>query len=304
MDKLVIAAVDIGSNAARLLIKSTEIKQEPETPVSFYKELFLRIPLRLGSDVFKTGKISDEKLLIMVHMMKSFKQLMRTYGVSKYRVCATSAMREAKNMKKVVKTVEQETGMKIEVISGEEEANIVYEKRIEGFEKNFDTYAYVDVGGGSTEVIIVSQGQIIYEKSFSVGTLRLLNEESQETNVFAMDEMKTIISGITEKYDSINIIGSGGNINKLYKLATNKDKKNSSFTIKSLTDTYNLLKLLTVEERIKAYSLRRERADVIVPAAEIFMILADAMKSKRIYVPMLGLADGIIDDIYSKLRTK
>lgn len=304
MNRLVIAAVDIGSNAARLLIKSPEKDQEPGSPVSFYKELFLRIPLRLGSDVFKIGKISDEKLLMMVHMMKSFKQLMRTYGVSKYRVCATSAMREARNMKKVVKTVEQETGMKIDVISGEEEANIVYDKRIEGFEKNLDTYAYVDVGGGSTEVIIVSQGQVIYEKSFKVGTLRLLNEECQEANAFAMDEMKTIITGIAQKYESIDIIGSGGNINKLFKLAANKDKKNSSFTIKSLTDTYNLLKPLTAEERITAYSLRRERADVIVPAAEIFILLATAMKSKRIYVPMLGLADGIIDDLYSKMIAK
>ena len=148
-----LAAIDIGSNAARLLIKSTDADKNSNQEVIYYKELFLRIPLRLGVEVFKIGRISDEKLRIMVHMMKSFKQMMQTYRVMNYRVCATSAMREAQNSKQVVKTIEKETGLKIEIISGEEEADIIYGKRIEDFEKDLKTYACVDVGGGSTDVI-------------------------------------------------------------------------------------------------------------------------------------------------------
>ena len=298
-----IAAVDIGSNAARLLIKSTVLNEEDTCEiVDFYKELFLRIPIRLGDDVFKNGEISVQKLKMLVHMMKSFRQLMRTFDVTDYCVCATSAMREAKNCKQVVKTVEKESGLKIDVISGEEEADIVYDKRLEGFEDKMKTYAYVDVGGGSTEVVIINEGKIIFEHSFRVGTLRMLNTESQEVNDFAIDDMKTQLGVVTKGFESIDIIGSGGNINKLYKLATNKNKRNSSFSIKSLTDVYELLKPLTIADRMSAFSLRRERADVIVPAAEIFLAIASVMKSQRIYVPMLGLADGIIDNLYENMK--
>jgi exopolyphosphatase/guanosine-5'-triphosphate,3'-diphosphate pyrophosphatase len=299
MDKLMIAAVDIGSNAARLLIKSTELnKEDSDGVVDFYKELFLRIPIRLGEDVFKNGEISDLKLNTLIHMMKSFRQLMRTFSVTDYRVCATSAMREAKNSKQVVKTVEKESGLKIEIISGEEEAEIVYDKRIEGFEDKLKTYAYVDVGGGSTEVVVVNEGKIIFEKSYRIGTLRMLNAESQDACDFAVDEMKTQLGDVCNRFDKVDIIGSGGNINKLYKLAVNKNKHNSSFSIKSLTDVYELLKPLSIADRMNAFSLRRERADVIIPAAEIFLAIAGVMKSQRVYVPMHGLADGIIDSIY------
>jgi exopolyphosphatase/guanosine-5'-triphosphate,3'-diphosphate pyrophosphatase len=240
----------------------------------------------------------------MVHMMKSFKQMMQTYRVMNYRVCATSAMREAQNSKQVVKTIEKETGLKIEIISGEEEADIIYGKRIEDFEKDLKTYACVDVGGGSTEVIIVNDNSIVYENSFKIGTLRMLNAENKESNDSVIGDMQQTLSMIAHDYDNIDIIGSGGNINKLYKLAANKNKKNSSFSIKSLTEIYSQLKPLRPEERMTTFSLRRERADVIVPAAEIFIAVASVLKSQRIYVPMLGLADGIIDNLYEEITTR
>lgn len=299
-----LAAIDIGSNAARLLIKSTDADQNTNQHVTYYKELFLRIPLRLGTEVFKIGRVSDEKLCAMVHMMKSFKQMMQTYRVMNYRVCATSAMREAQNSKQVVKTIEKETGLKIEIISGEEEADIIYGKRIEDFEKDLKTYACVDVGGGSTEVIIVNDNSIVYENSFKIGTLRMLNAENKESNDSVIGDMQQTLSMIAHDYDNIDIIGSGGNINKLYKLAANKNKKNSSFSIKSLTEIYSQLKPLRPEERMTTFSLRRERADVIVPAAEIFIAVASVLKSQRIYVPMLGLADGIIDNLYEEITTR
>ncbi len=304
MEKYMLAAVDIGSNSARLLIKSINKKLYLGEPVSFYKELFFRMPLRLGMDVFTIGEISAERQEMMIHTMKAFKQLMKSFSVTNYRICATSAMREAKNGKEVVKKVEKETGLCIEIISGEEEASIVYEKNLEGFEHNLDTYAYVDVGGGSTEIILVKDKKMVYQKSFRIGTLRMLNPKNEESDLAVMEEMKSELTKQTEGLDHVDIIGSGGNINKLYKLSPNKSKKTSSFTISTLTTVYESLKPLSVEKRMTIYSLRRERADVIVPAAEIFLSIAGIMKSQRIYVPMLGLADGIIDKLYAKLLEK
>lgn len=304
MEKYMLAAVDIGSNSARLLIKSINKKLYLGEPVSFYKELFFRMPLRLGMDVFTIGEISAERQEMMIHTMKAFKQLMKSFSVTNYRICATSAMREAKNGKEVVKKVEKETGLCIEIISGEEEASIVYEKNLEGFEHNLDTYAYVDVGGGSTEIILVKDKKMVYQKSFRIGTLRMLNPKNEESDLAVMEEMKSELTKQTEGLDHVDIIGSGGNINKLYKLSPNKSKKTSSFTISTLTTVYEALKPLSVEKRMTIYSLRRERADVIVPAAEIFLSIAGIMKSQRIYVPMLGLADGIIDKLYAKLLEK
>ena len=285
------AAIDIGSNAARLLIKEIEINTD--TSARLRKCLFLRIPLRLGMEVFKNGKITDEKAYQFLHTMKAYKQLMKVYHVKKYRACATSAMRDASNGKDVLKDIEKETGLKIEIISGEEESQIVYDNHLSllSGEGNF---LYVDVGGGSTEITFLSNSKRIRSHSYNIGTIRLLNGKVSKEDFQKMkDELKTL----TKDYDNITIIGSGGNINKLYRISGKNGKQSGSFSVETLRRLYNQLKDLSVEERINSYGLKPDRADVIVPAAEIFLQIADSINSKTIMVPNLGLADGIINEL-------
>lgn len=285
------AAIDIGSNAARLLIK--KVSQAGEPP-EFSKQLFLRVPLRLGFDVFRDGRVSEAKAKKMERLMKAYRQLMKIYEVDKYRACATSAMRDAENGNKIIEKIAQETGIKIEIIHGEEEARIVYNNHVEQLEDRQGNYINVDVGGGSTEVNLLTNGELVCSRSYNIGTIRILNGGVDEK---AWREMHDELARLSAPYGEMHIIGSGGNINKLYRLTGKKDKKRV-MTINELRALHEALNPLTPEERMTAFKLKADRADVIVPAAEIFLTVADAVKATGIIVPVIGLCDGIIDTLY------
>lgn len=292
------AAIDIGSNAVRLLIKHLE---ETKEGVKFSKVLLLRVPLRLGFDVFSKNKISDKKAKNMVRLMKSYSYLMKIYDVKDYRACATSAMRDSKNGQEIIKRVAKESGIQIEIIDGQEEAKIVYNNHVESMEDRKGNYMYVDVGGGSTEINLLSQGQLVCSRSYNIGTVRILNDAVKEGE---WDRLKNDVAELAQSYPGINIIGSGGNINKLYRMIEKKDKKRARMTVASLQELHNELKQYTVAERMQKFNLKPDRADVIVPAGDIFLTIADIIKATYIYVPVIGLADGVIDGIYLRNKWK
>lgn len=295
MCKKCYAAIDIGSNAVRLLIKKEE---ENENLVSrrLSKVLMLRVPLRLGFDVFSLGELSDNKAVKLRRLMKAFRQLMKIYEVTDYRACATSAMRDARNGKAVIKKVLKDTGIRIEIIDGQEEARMIYNNHIECLEDRTGNYIYVDVGGGSTEINLLTNGVLVQSLSYNVGTVRMLSNAVKDE---VWEQMKDDLTRLTADFSDINIIGSGGNINKLYRLADKKDKKLQRMSIASLQDLYDQLSPLTPEQRMKEFNLKADRADVIVPAAKIFLTIAETVKAKYVHVPVIGLADGIIDNLYA-----
>ncbi|WP_419870166.1 Ppx/GppA phosphatase family protein [Chryseobacterium sp. CT-SW4] len=288
-----IAAIDIGSNAARLLIN--EVKVNNHVP-EFIKLNLLRIPLRLGMDVFTLGKIGEEREKMVIDSMKIFSDLMKIYKVDHYRACATSAMRDAKNGKNIIEEVKKTSGIDIEIISGDEEATLIYENHVaEGLDKEF-AYLYIDVGGGSTELTFYENGKMKYEKSFNIGTIRLLNNLVTDENWNLMRE--EIKKNITSK-KPIVAIGSGGNINKVFSMSKTKDGK--PMTLAHLKKTYKELSELSVAERMTKYNLREDRADVIVPALRIFNNVMSWSDINKIFVPKISVADGLIHNIYSKL---
>ena len=290
------AAIDIGSNAVRLLIKRVSPGYKDGID-KLSKVLLLRVPLRLGFDVFGEGKISPEKADRMRRLMKAYRQLMKIYGVEHYRACATSAMRDAVNGMDIIKKIKKNTGIKIEIIDGQEEAQIVYNNHLECQEDRNGNYMYVDVGGGSTEINLLVNGQLTYSKSFNIGTVRILTGGVTEA---AWQQMRDEITTHTKDYPVINIIGSGGNINKLYRLIEKKDKKRKRIPVASLQQIYDRLKILTPEARMDEFNLKPDRADVIVPASEIFLCIAEKIHAEYIYVPEIGLSDGIIDKMYAE----
>lgn len=294
------AAIDIGSNAARLLIKREE---ENENLVSrkLAKVLLLRVPLRLGFDVFALGKLSDERIIKMRRLMKAYRQLMKIYEVTDYRACATSAMRDAKNGKAVINKILRETGIHIEIIDGQEEARMIYNNHVECLEDRTGNFIYVDVGGGSTEINLMVNGELVQSLSYNIGTVRILSGAVKpETWSIMQDDLRRLTAG----FQGINIIGSGGNINKLYRMAADKDKKTQRLPVASLQMLYDQLKPLTPEQRMKDFSLKEDRADVIVPAAEIFLTIAKIVHAEYVHVPVIGLADGIIDALYLRDQEK
>ncbi len=295
MCKKCYAAIDIGSNAVRLLIKKEE---ENENLVSrrLSKVMMLRVPLRLGFDVFSLGELSDGKAVKLRRLMKAFRQLMKIYEVTDYRACATSAMRDARNGKAVIKKVLKDTGIRIEIIDGQEEARMIYNNHVECLEDRTGNYIYVDVGGGSTEINLLTNGVLVQSLSYNVGTVRMLSNAVREE---VWEQMKDDLTRLTADFPDINIIGSGGNINKLYRLADKKDKKLQRMPIASLQELYDQLSPLAPEQRMKEFSLKADRADVIVPAARIFLTIAATVKAQYVHVPVIGLADGIIDSLYS-----
>lgn len=297
MGKCVYAAIDIGSNAARLLIKSVDDSQEK----CFKKEMLLRVPLRLGFDVFAKGELSEKKAGKLKRLMKAFRQLMKIYDVDRYRACATSAMRDARNGSEVIREIKKSTGIAIEIIDGEEEARMVYNNHIECLEDRKGNYLYVDVGGGSTEVNLLTEGELVYSKSYNIGTVRILSNAVESG---AWEKMESDLAAVTQPMQQVNIIGSGGNINKLFKLAplAEADKEMKRLPVESLRALYSRLQPLSVAERMDTYNLKQDRADVIVPAAEIFLRIADTIGAEFISVPVIGLSDGIIDDMYARGR--
>ena len=287
------AAIDIGSNAVRLLIKQLESEEEP----LFSKVLLLRVPLRLGFDVFASGKISEIKEKNMIRLMKAYKNLMKIYNVSSYRACATSAMRDASNGPEIIRAIEKKTGIKIEIIDGQEEAKMIYNNHIEYMKGRKGNFMYVDVGGGSTEINLLADGELVCSRSYNIGTVRILNEAVAENE---WHRLRKDMGDLALSYPGINLIGSGGNINKLIKLVRGKDSRYSRMTVSSLQELYDRLNAMTVEERMEEYALKPDRADVIVPAAKIFLTIAGITDATYIYVPVIGLADGIIDGLYKR----
>lgn len=288
----VYAAIDIGSNAARLLIKKRNNKTN-----MFDKRLLLRVPLRLGFDVFSIGKLSAKKEENLTRLMKTYRQLMKIYDVECCRACATSAMRDALNGPDIIKSIKKKTGIQIEIISGQEEAQIVYSNHMECMEDRNGNYMYVDVGGGSTEINLLISGKLVCSRSFNIGTVRILSGKVDDG---AWIRLKNEITELTKEYQNINIIGSGGNINKLYRLTEKKNKKKKRLPISSLRMLYDELAPLTPEERCEQFDMKPDRADVIIPAAKIFLTIAETINASYIHVPVIGLADGIIDMLYAK----
>ncbi len=290
------AAIDIGSNAVRLLVKQVILPENGGRP-EFSKKLFLRVPLRLGFDSFQKGNISATKGEKLVRLMKAYRQLMKIYDVNKYRACATSAMRDAANGKELIQKIREESKIKIEIIPGEEEAQIIYNNHIERIEDRTGNFLYVDVGGGSTEVNFLHDGQLQFSASYNVGTVRVLSKGIIEKDWRKMSEE---VARITAAFPNTQIIGSGGNINRLYRLAEVKDKEKQTFPVSELQRLYDSLVPLTPEQRMETFHIKADRADVIVPAARIFLTLAQACDAHYIHVPVIGLADGIIDTLYKQ----
>lgn len=286
------AAIDIGSNAVRLLIK--EIKEE-QGKAHFSKVLMLRVPLRLGFDVFDIGKISEKKEKNMIRLMKAFRHLMKIYDVKHCRACATSAMRDAKNGMDIIKQIEKKTGVHIDIIDGQEEAKIIYNNHVEHMEDQKGNYMYVDVGGGSTEINLLSEGQLICSRSYNIGTVRMLNNAVKDSE---WERLKNDLAELAKSYPQTNIIGSGGNINKLYRLADKKNKKKMTMQVSVLQELHTRLKALSLEERMEQFGMKPDRADVIIPAGEIFLTIANIIGASYIHVPVIGLSDGIIDELY------
>ncbi len=290
-----LAAIDIGSNAARLLI--TEVITDEKGNNTFSKLNLVRVPLRLGFDVFETATISKERTGMILQTMKAYKHLMNAYGVTHLKACATSAMRDAKNAPDIIRKIKLETDISIEVISGDLEANLIYENHVAENMDRDHSYMYIDVGGGSTELSFFSNGILTYKKSFNIGTIRILKNMVTEK---LWDEMKEVIKAVTKGHKEVVAIGTGGNINKVFSMSKRKDGK--PLTLELLKDYYKELGNVSLAERISRYSLREDRADVIVPALQIYTNVMRWADAQEIYVPKIGLVDGLIRHLWEEVR--
>ena len=287
------AAIDIGSNAVRLLIAS--IIEQEDRPVKFKKTSLVRVPIRLGADVFLTGEISENNKKRMLDTMIAFKLLMKSHKVVTYKACATSAMREADNGIELSKLISKKAEIDIDIIGGEEEAAIIAATDLHSYIKEDKTYLYVDVGGGSTEFTVIHLGKTVASKSFKIGTVRLLNDIVKKETWL---ELESWIKTNTKGYDVLDLIGSGGNINKIFKISGKAMGK--PLTYFYLTSYYNKLQTYSYEERISELELNPDRADVIIPATRIYLSAMKWSGAKDIYVQKIGLSDGIIKSVYFK----
>jgi exopolyphosphatase/guanosine-5'-triphosphate,3'-diphosphate pyrophosphatase len=293
-----LAAIDIGSNAARLLISEVSVSVNEPKPV-FNKLNLIRVPLRLGFDVFENRTISPEKEEMIMNTLKSYQYLLRVYEVDHYKACATSAMRDASNSDEIISKVREKTGINIEILSGDEEAMVIYENHIaENMDKEH-SYLYIDVGGGSTELTMFSNNQVIFKQSFDIGTIRLLKNQVQESHWM---KMKDFIRDKTRVPKDIVAIGTGGNINKVFSISKKKDGKPLHLDL--LKDYCREFGSFNVTDRMRMYNLREDRADVIVPALQIFINVMRWADINEIYVPKIGLADGLIQHLYQELRMR
>lgn len=286
------AAIDIGSNAVRMLIADII---ENNGAVSFKKTTLIRVPLRLGDDAFLNKYLSDKKANDLVKTMHAFRSLMDVYKVVDYRACATSAMREAKNGADVVKRIKEEANLDLEIIHGETEAKIIYASHAEQEIDRTKNYLYIDVGGGSTELSLFSAGSLVASRSFNIGTIRILDNQDTEES---WNDMREFLREHTRHYKAISGIGTGGNINKLYRLSEEKEKQPLSFA--KLKSLYNYLESFSLKDRINVLGLNQDRADVIIPASEIYLAVMKWAGIKNIYVPSVGMVDGIIQTLIDK----
>ncbi|MEP7236404.1 MAG: exopolyphosphatase [Ferruginibacter sp.] len=290
-----LAAIDIGSNAARLLI--TEVTTDEKNDPVFNKLNLFRVPLRLGFEVFDNGLISKQKTGMLIQTMKAFKHLMNAYEVKHVKACATSAMRDAKNSTDIIRKVKLETDIGIEIITGDMEAGLVFESHIAETLDKDHSYMYIDVGGGSTELSFFSNGVLTFKESFNIGTIRLLQNL---VNDKTWEVMKEIIKTVTKGQKEVVAIGSGGNINKIFSMSKRKDGK--PVTLDLLKDYHRELSSVGLEDRMMLYNLRRDRADVIIPA---LLIYTNAMRwagATEMYVPKIGLVDGLIQHMWEELK--
>jgi exopolyphosphatase/guanosine-5'-triphosphate,3'-diphosphate pyrophosphatase len=286
-------AIDIGSNAIRLLIVTIIEQEGKET--KFKKTSLIRVPIRLGADVFVNGEVSEASYLRMVDSFKAFQLLMKTHNVFKYRACATSAMREAKNGKTIVKKLLETTGIKINIINGNDEAKIIASTDLKAYLVHDKTFLYVDVGGGSTELTIYSESKTVASKSFKMGTVRLINNLVDD---IMWDQMKDWIKNNTRNYDHITLLGTGGNINSTYKFSGKKIGTPLSY--RYLVTYFNKVKALSYDDRIFELDMNPDRADVIIPALKIYIFAMKWSGAEYVYVPKIGLSDGIIRSLYNE----
>lgn len=294
---MILAAIDIGSNAARLLI--TEVSFTESGEPHFSKKNLVRVPLRLGFDVFEFGHITQERTDMLIQTLKAYRHLLNVYKADAIKACATSAMRDATNSAEVLRQVRKETGIDLEIISGDMEANLVYENHVaENMDKDH-SYMYIDVGGGSTEVSFFANGKLLFKRSFDIGTIRLLKDKVSDAD---WDEMKESIKMAARGQKEVVAIGSGGNINKVFSMSKRKDGKPLSLDL--LRDYHNELGAVSLEDRIVKYGLRSDRADVIVPALLIYINAMKWAGAMEIYVPKIGLADGLVRHLWDEISEK
>ena len=283
------AAIDIGSNAVRLLVADLSENTEP---ITFKKNTLLRVPLRLGDDAFIQKRISEKKINDLVKTMHSFRLLMDVYGVSAYLACATSAMRESENGPEIVQIVKEQAGINLEIVGGHREAKIIYASHFEEKLDRKKNYLYIDVGGGSTELSFFSDGVLVASQSFNIGTIRILDNQDKTES---WKEMERFIHINTRSHKNIIGIGTGGNINKLFKISEEKEGKPMSLA--KLKALYNHLNSYSLKDRIQVLGLNQDRADVIIPAAQIFITVMKWASALNIYVPKVGMVDGIIQTL-------
>lgn len=291
---MVLAAIDIGSNASRLLIADLNGKGKQ---LEFNKMNLVRVPLRLGMDVFKLSRIGPKRETMLINTMQAYKHLMDAYGVEQFRACATSAMRDASNSRKIIEDVRQRTGIPIEIISGEEEASLVFKNHIAEALSNQHAYLYIDVGGGSTELNFYVKGKQVFKKSVNLGTIRLLEGQ---WNAKDWDDLKLLIQQRVQCDLPITAIGSGGNINKVFSLS--KTKEGKPLSLRTLKNYYKKFETLNIHERMLQYKIREDRADVIVPALKIYIQIMRWTGAQEIYVPKIGVADGLIRELYTQIQ--
>lgn len=297
MSKTHYAGIDIGSNAVRLLIKCFNGEDAEEL---LSKVQLLRVPIRLGEDAFVKGRIGGKKRRQMVALMRAFRELMDIYEVVDYRACATSAMRDASNGAELVDTITRETGIQIEIIGGREEAELISSELIGGRAVGeTESFVYVDVGGGSTELNIVEGRRLVESRSFDIGTIRQLSGRVTQGE---QEAFRAYLQEIAQRYpEGIQIVGSGGNINKLLRLGMPAERNKINFLpLSNLTEVYRDLSRYTTEERMIRFSLKPDRADVIIPAAEIFLTAGEVLHADGIIVPTKGLSDGIIETVFRR----
>lgn len=292
---MIFAAIDIGSNAMRLLFSRVYVV---DGKPHFTKEELIRMPIRLGDDVFTHGQISQAKSDRLILALKGFHQLIQAYGVKDYRAVATSAMRDASNGIKIIERVKSETGLEVEIIDGKNEAALVFSNHIEELLNPKFAYLYIDVGGGSTELTLYYNNKVIAAKSFNIGTVRMLLDKVEKSE---WEEMKSWLKRNTLGIHPLSGIGSGGNINKIFKMSGKKETKHLSYD--KIKNIYDMLCSYTYQERIERLDLKPDRADVIIPAAKIFLSVMKNADIEKVFVPQVGLSDGLVHSMYEKYNT-